>query len=75
MAKIPVKLDSRSVAPTEVTAIFYVNGKEYVQIVQKVPEYAVAHVIAAAFAQIDDPDTDGALESARASGEPLPKGF
>lgn len=62
MARIPVKIDPNSNAPREVLAVFYVDGKEYTQIVAQVPEFAVPHVIATAYAQIDDPDIEGARD-------------
>lgn len=75
MAKIPVKIDSRSVRPREVTVDIYIDGQHYVTETRQVPEFAIPFVAAAAVVQIDDPDVDGAIEQARDAGEPLPPGF
>lgn len=75
MARIPVQINSRSEKPREVTAVFYVDGKEYTQVTSTMPEFAIPHVIAAAYAQVEDPDVDGAVENARTSGDPLPRGY
>ena len=59
----------------EVKAVFYVDGVERMIVVQQVPDFAIQHVIASAYIQIDDPDVDGAIEIAKFHGEPLPTGY
>lgn len=74
MENIP-KINPRSDRKRQVTAVFYVDGLEYIKTTVEVAEFAIPHVIGAAFAQVDDPDIDGAVEMARTQGDPLPKGY
>lgn len=72
---IPVNIDPRSVKSREVTVVVYVDGKEYTQETNKVPEYAIPHVVMCAITQVQDPDLDGAIDHAKNHDVPLPSGY
>lgn len=75
MAKIPVNIDPTSLKKRQVTAIFYVDGKEYIQETYVIDEFAIPQIVADAMTQLDDPDYDRAIETARDNNEPLPPGY
>ncbi len=75
MARIPVSINPRSDRKRQVTAIFYVDGQQYESVTTEVEEFAIPTVVAAAYAQIEDPDLDMAIEHANQSGDPLPPGY
>jgi hypothetical protein len=68
MARIPLKIDSKSTKQREVTVIVYVDGKEFTQLTQNVDEWAIPYVAAAACTQVDDPDYEAASDDAANEG-------
>lgn len=62
MAQIPFRLNKNSSKELEVTVVVFVDGREYVQTTQRVEEWAIPYVAAAACTQAEDPDYDAARD-------------
>jgi len=75
MARMPLKINQTSTRPREVTVVIHVDGREYTQVTKTVEEWAIPHVAFAVVVQVEDPDYEGAAQSAKDNGEKLPPGW